>query len=91
MSVQGFKCDLCRQTDDRAGAETFCEDCMKSKHEDLVRVADKLKETEKERDEYWERICELEEQLELEATVYAAQIREKDVLINALLEKVHAA
>lgn len=33
----------------------------------------------------------LEWKVELEANVYAAQIREKDALINALLEKVHAA
>lgn len=43
------------------------------------------------RSPFREALRETREQLVLEAKVYAAQLREKDVLINKLLEKVHAA
>lgn len=82
--VPGFKCDSCKTACDNPHDATFCGDCWTDK-------VSRIKELERE---VYDRECERDEaiaQLELEAEVFAAQIREKDKLINELLAKVHAA
>lgn len=85
-------CDECQaEHTGRRTVYTCCESCVE-KHNDKVKDLEaRIDELEHEAAELQKEIGIQEGQRETEAEVFAAQLREKDVLINKLLEKVHAA
>lgn len=85
-AIASFKCDKCKTTCDHGSydSSTFCGDCW-------TEQGARIKELEKEVADLDSRLDVSEGQRETEAEVFASQIREKDVLIQELLAKVHAA